>query len=337
MLSLLLLCILLSDRIKRQLLLLQLEFIDPFVMDASWNIGTEQLFEIPLPRIMELAKEYSAHIYLIPEYYAPLIVRAEDEENGSRDQQLGYLCTPKAFILHPPDQSTMMPSLTSDKVSSQLLPRLDQKKAVTKSGSIKPSTQPKQKVAKVPRPRNAFIIYRGAKHDEVMRRGDISNTSASRIIAKMWKDEPPHVREYYRRLAMEESLNHKLQHPEYKYSPRRPGEKQRRSRRTKDINSTSNNWNMSGATGGSCTVRRAPSRSPSVSQSAGDLKSDIDTPSFSGDLFTVDCLPFYFSVEDQGCHDAMQVSDPLKNVTSSIGLISNTIIPWHDEPGSLYI
>ncbi|KAK9361670.1 hypothetical protein V1504DRAFT_474777 [Lipomyces starkeyi] len=300
-------------------------------MDVSSMFETEQLFEIPLPRIMELAKEYSAHIYLIPEYYAPLIARTE--EVASRAQQFGYICTPKAFMLQPGDQPTMISSLVGDKVSAERLAPLDLKKAAKKSGSAQQSTQSKQKVAKVPRPRNAFIIYRGAKHDEVMRRGDISNTSASRIIAKMWKDEPPHVREYYRRLAMEESLNHKLQHPEYKYSPRRPGEKQRRSRRTKDESSVSVNLSsMSGS-----TVRRPPSRSPSVSHSPSDMKSDLDTPSFSGELFTVDCLPFYFSVEDQGCNEAMQVPDPLKNVTSNMGMISSSIIPWHDEHGNLYI
>ncbi|KAK9347523.1 hypothetical protein V1522DRAFT_401180 [Lipomyces starkeyi] len=234
-------------------------------------------------------------------------------------------------MLQPGDQPTMISSLVGDKVSAERLAPLDMKKAAKKSGSAQQSTQSKQKVAKVPRPRNAFIIYRGAKHDEVMRRGDVSNTSASRIIAKMWKDEPTHVREYYRRLAMEESLNHKLQHPEYKYSPRRPGEKQRRSRRTKDESSVSVNLSsMSGS-----TVRRPPSRSPSVSHSPSDMKSDLDTPSFSGELFTVDCLPFYFSVEDQGCNDAMQ--DPLKNVTSNMGMISSSIIPWHDEHGNLYI
>ncbi|KAK9366486.1 hypothetical protein V1509DRAFT_629608 [Lipomyces kononenkoae] len=298
-------------------------------MDSSLMLENEQLFEIPLPRIMELAKEHSAHIYLIPEYYAPRIARTEAA--GSRAQQVGYIPTPKAFILQPGDQPTFIPSVVGDRDTAEILPPLALKKTSMKSSSAQPSAQSKRKVAKVPRPRNAFIIYRGAKHDEVMRRGDISNTSASRIIAKMWKDEPLHVREYYRRLALEESLNHKLQHPEYKYSPRRPGEKQRRSRRTKDNSSKLVNMSMSGSIG--TAVRRPPSRSPSAQHSP--LKSDFDSPSFSGELFTVDCLPFCFSIDGQG--GSAELQDPLKNVTSNIGMISSSILPWQDEHGSLYM
>lgn len=47
----------------------------------------------------------------------------------------------------------------------------------------------------------------------------------------MWKDEPVHVRDYYRQLANKERSEHQLQYPEYRYSPRRPGEKPRRMRR----------------------------------------------------------------------------------------------------------
>ncbi|KAK9240354.1 hypothetical protein V1525DRAFT_227625 [Lipomyces kononenkoae] len=299
-------------------------------MDTSLMLENEQLFEIPLPRIMELAKEHSAHIYLIPEYCAPRI--AHTEVVGGRSPQIGYIRAPKAFMLQPGDQPTFMPSVVGGRDPAEIGPPLTLKKTAMKPAPAQPSAQSKRKVAKVPRPRNAFIIYRGAKHDEVMRRGDISNTSASRIIAKMWKDEPLPVREYYRRLAVEESLNHKLQHPEYKYSPRRPGEKQRRSRRTKDSSSKLVNMSMSSSVG--TTVRRPLSRSPSGPRSP--LKSDFDAPSFSGELFTVDCLPFCFSIEDdQGGSAAMQ--DPLKNVTSNIGMLSSSMVAWQDEHGSLYM
>lgn len=47
----------------------------------------------------------------------------------------------------------------------------------------------------------------------------------AQIIAKMWHNESEAVRENFKTLAEEMKRRHAIDHPDYQYSPRRPGEK----------------------------------------------------------------------------------------------------------------
>lgn len=76
----------------------------------------------------------------------------------------------------------------------------------------------------IPRPPNAFVIYRGHKQSSVVQGNPgIKNREVSREIGKMWKAETFEVKEKYKKLAEEAKKNHKEQHPHYKYKPRRKG------------------------------------------------------------------------------------------------------------------
>ncbi|ROW16997.1 hypothetical protein VPNG_01176 [Cytospora leucostoma] len=77
---------------------------------------------------------------------------------------------------------------------------------------------------KVPRPRNAFILYR--QHHQagvVVKYPGLANPDISKIIGELWREEPEEVKNYWKRLAEEEKARHQRQYPQYKYQPRRGG------------------------------------------------------------------------------------------------------------------
>ncbi|RKO96790.1 hypothetical protein CXG81DRAFT_15653, partial [Caulochytrium protostelioides] len=78
-----------------------------------------------------------------------------------------------------------------------------------------------------PRPPNSFILYRRAKHAQLVaehkRRGGpaLSNNQISQSAGAQWRAEAREVREHYMKLAEEEKRRHALQFPGYKYQPRK--------------------------------------------------------------------------------------------------------------------
>ncbi|KAK9448604.1 uncharacterized protein V1518DRAFT_417694 [Limtongia smithiae] len=191
-------------------------------LEAASTISGPCLTEVSVAKISRLAKDLKAHIYIIPDDCIPWTT-GKDPKGILKHSESNW--SPKAYIIHPINYAHSTNSTQPD-ANSKSVSRSTYKGLLSTSCTKE----------KVPRPRNAFIIYRGTKHDEVMRQGNISNTTASRVIAKMWSEEPLEIKDHFRRLAMEESLRHKMQYPEYRYSPRKPGEKLRRVRR-KDVNS----------------------------------------------------------------------------------------------------
>ncbi|RGP73546.1 hmg box [Fusarium sporotrichioides] len=77
-------------------------------------------------------------------------------------------------------------------------------------------------VPKIPRPRNAFILYRQHHQAQVVARNpNLSNPDISKIIGEQWKDEPQEVKDNWKGLADEEKQRHQRQYPDYRYQPRR--------------------------------------------------------------------------------------------------------------------
>ncbi|KAK0389707.1 hypothetical protein NLU13_3280 [Sarocladium strictum] len=75
---------------------------------------------------------------------------------------------------------------------------------------------------KIPRPRNAFILYRISHHTKVAQDNPgLSNPDISKIIGDKWKKEPDEEKERWRKLADEEKRRHQQMYPEYRYKPRR--------------------------------------------------------------------------------------------------------------------
>ncbi|TPX14867.1 uncharacterized protein E0L32_004976 [Thyridium curvatum] len=75
---------------------------------------------------------------------------------------------------------------------------------------------------RIPRPKNAWIIYRQNKSKQ-LRKVDNTLTAAeiSRIVSKMWKNEKTAVRQYFANLAADEDAKHKELYPNYRYNATR--------------------------------------------------------------------------------------------------------------------
>ncbi|KAF2089838.1 hypothetical protein K490DRAFT_35466 [Saccharata proteae CBS 121410] len=77
---------------------------------------------------------------------------------------------------------------------------------------------------KIPRPRNAFILYRQHHQAAVVgRHPGLANPEISKIIGEQWRAESDSVRSEWKTLAEEEKLRHQQQYPEYRYQPKRGG------------------------------------------------------------------------------------------------------------------
>ncbi|OHT01635.1 HMG box family protein [Tritrichomonas foetus] len=68
------------------------------------------------------------------------------------------------------------------------------------------------------RPPNAFILYSQAMRSKVRQDNpSLSNTEASRLLGKMWKEVPNEIKLQYKRKAAELQEEFKRAHPDYTY------------------------------------------------------------------------------------------------------------------------
>lgn len=90
---------------------------------------------------------------------------------------------------------------------------------------------PKSSTPKIPRPKNAFILFRQHYHrvliDEWTTQGvEIPhNSNISKIIGTKWKGLQPEEKSHWETLAKKEKLEHERKYPEYKYKPIRKSKK----------------------------------------------------------------------------------------------------------------
>lgn len=79
----------------------------------------------------------------------------------------------------------------------------------------------------IPRPRNAFILFRQQYHQRVLDEGDMikTNPDVSRELGRRWRDLSPKEKEHWNKLAEEEKKRHAEKYPGYRYVPRRFGKK----------------------------------------------------------------------------------------------------------------
>ncbi|SPO03907.1 uncharacterized protein DNG_06590 [Cephalotrichum gorgonifer] len=85
------------------------------------------------------------------------------------------------------------------------------------------------------RPPNAYILYRKDRHEEVKAANSgISNNEISIILGKRWNEEDPTIRQEYKNRAAAIRESFMKANPNYRYCPRRPGEKKKRTRRTEN-------------------------------------------------------------------------------------------------------
>ncbi|GAB7359580.1 hypothetical protein MBLNU230_g6766t2 [Neophaeotheca triangularis] len=92
----------------------------------------------------------------------------------------------------------------------------------------------KKAKAKVPRPPNAFIIYRKEWHPKILAQmPHLHNNQISVIIGQQWRKEADSVKEIYKRKSESAKSQHALDHPDYQYQPRKPSEKKKRMTKRK--------------------------------------------------------------------------------------------------------
>lgn len=88
-----------------------------------------------------------------------------------------------------------------------------------------PVTEPK-----IPRPLNAFMLYRldwlkSSKAKAKSKGRSETQGAISRKVSQAWKAEPEAVRDHYKLLAQQAALEHKRRYPTYKYKPGPPKHK----------------------------------------------------------------------------------------------------------------
>lgn len=80
-------------------------------------------------------------------------------------------------------------------------------------------------VNRIPRPRNAFILFRQKYHQSVLDEGSVfrTNPEVSRELGRRWRNLSVPEKDYWNNLADEEKQNHAKKYPGYRYTPRRNG------------------------------------------------------------------------------------------------------------------
>lgn len=105
----------------------------------------------------------------------------------------------------------------------------DLESSFSMSNPLKPALRAFGKKAKVPRPPNAFILYRQHWHPHYRQNNkNMHNNDISKEIGKRWKAESDFERAKYKKLAEDLKAKHTSLYPDYQYAPRKPGEKKRR-------------------------------------------------------------------------------------------------------------
>ncbi|KAK8086731.1 HMG box protein [Apiospora phragmitis] len=142
------------------------------------------------------------------------------------------------------------------------------------------------KAPKVPRPRNAFILYR--QHYQAIvaaRNPGLANPDISKLIGEQWREQPEEVKDSWKRLAEEEKIRHQRQYPDYRYQPRRGGKNQNNANSAANkVTSTGEDPSRCNKCGGRCIATpRTPSTPFAAAAPPPPLPlSAAHTPSMAG-------------------------------------------------------
>ncbi|KAL1959620.1 hypothetical protein VTO42DRAFT_1655 [Malbranchea cinnamomea] len=99
----------------------------------------------------------------------------------------------------------------------------------------RPKSNQQTKPEKIPRPPNAFILYRQHHHPLIKAaHPEYHNNDISVLLGKKWKAETAETKAHFKALADEIKRKHAEKHPNYQYAPRKPSEKKRRASARRD-------------------------------------------------------------------------------------------------------
>ncbi|EPE04563.1 mat-1-2 [Ophiostoma piceae UAMH 11346] len=212
--------------------------IDPSILAEFWATLSIQvmpgndLIGIPGPtfRILdEGGKHYIAHNFAsaIGEAMVKFVI---DGSGTHPDRYLLGRATyfrPENIITSVGDLDVWVPSgyplqssLTSSSLDTSSLASTVSARRNSRGGAVK-----------VPRPPNAYILYRKDNHKAVKQANpSLSNNDISVILGRRWNNEIDTVRVHYHKMAVEIKRQVEILHPHYKYNPRKPSEIRRRAR-----------------------------------------------------------------------------------------------------------
>ncbi|CAG8467199.1 22437_t:CDS:2 [Gigaspora margarita] len=116
---------------------------------------------------------------------------------------------------------------------------------------------------RIPRPPNAFILYRREKQPAIIAANrHLSNAEVSRRISEMWRSEPEETRREWERYADRKKLEHMQTYPNYVYRPNKNKskiDKRRQQRKQSSSRDTTDNRNYSISTGANTGPQRRKS------------------------------------------------------------------------------
>nr|AOX49858.1 high mobility group [Oidium heveae] len=117
------------------------------------------------------------------------------------------------------------------------------------------------------KPRNAWIIFRQETmvkfRDQI---GHLHTSEQSKVISKMWKKTPKHIKDLYTSRAHKEKADLLEQYPNYRVQPRKSSEIRKRIRNKYPVSLTVedlNEWvqTQSAFSQNSCSIKRSPNSS----------------------------------------------------------------------------
>ncbi|RPB05476.1 hypothetical protein L873DRAFT_795829 [Choiromyces venosus 120613-1] len=130
-----------------------------------------------------------------------------------------------------------------------------------------------QQPARIPRPRNAFILFR--QHNQaavVAKHPGKPNPEISKIIGEMWRESSQDAKNLWQRHADEEKRKHFVRYPEYRYQPRRNGKKNAAAAAAAAAGSSA------GASGGSSGGAVSPPLETAICSTCGGRTGSLSTP-----------------------------------------------------------
>lgn len=116
---------------------------------------------------------------------------------------------------------TKPPTLSPQKSRRRAAPLDQRSSSATQRKSKSPVTLAKPMVKRIPRPRNAFMIYRSTvwAQQKITAGIERDHRHISRIIGHCWNSLPEEEKRIWRTKAEEEKQEHSRKYPNYRYSP----------------------------------------------------------------------------------------------------------------------
>nr|AHA91681.1 MAT1-2-1 [Diplodia sapinea] len=209
-------------------------------IELAWHVALQQLksgkFSIDLPHNITLAIGEQGLTEILNRYSKYISATGSMVHDAVND----------AWRFLPPPYFHGNGAVPASSVESAVA----QPPQVTHPPVTMPSLKPRHpaKPHRVPRPMNAFMLYRKDNHATVVANNPgAHNNRISQIIGQMWAAETDQVKDDYRARAQEELRRHMQAHPEYRYTPRKSSDIKRRKSKVKGKGKVSGKFEVSDA------------------------------------------------------------------------------------------